>query len=153
MWKRLEKLVERIAHAVGYEVGFAWRNRYLVLVCALTGGTIALAQQPGFQLFNPTVSGHFINGGSGGAAAPVLSGCTAVGPVSDTDGECTASAASGSITFATAFATAPYCIVADASATSTVSMPVYTVSTTAITLSTIISTHNLYWHCASRVGG
>ena len=77
----------------------------------------AAAQQPGYNLFNAVFTGHFINGGSGGLAVPVTTGCTLVGPASDTDGECTASAASGSITFSAPFATAPYCIVADASAT------------------------------------
>jgi len=85
-------------------------------------------------------------------APPVGVGCTIVAGATDMEGSCTASAASGSITFGRTFTNAPTCIVADAGATSTVSMPVYTVSATAITLTTIISTHLLVWHCAGKTG-
>lgn len=135
-----------------------FRRNYLAIALALAflaslGANYKAVAQQGFTAFNLILSGHFINGGSGNAAVPVTVGCTLIAGSSDTDGSCTASAASGSITFAAAYATAPFCSVVDATATSTVSMPVYTISVTAITLSTIISTHLLFWHCAARVGG
>lgn len=100
---------------------------------------------------NSTYQGHFNSAPSAGP--PTGAGCTIATGSTDTDGSCTASAASGSITFATPFNQSPFCSVIDASATSTVSMPVYTVSTTTITLSTIISTHVLFWHCTGKNGG
>lgn len=83
---------------------------------------------------------------------PTLVGCTITAGSTDTSGSCTTSAASGSITFGRTFATAPTCLVVDATATSTVSMPVYTVSATAITLSTIITAHTLHWLCLGKIG-
>lgn len=121
------------------------------LVLAIGVNTYSIAQQ--FVFNNPVIVGHFINGGSGTALQPVGTGCTIAAGSADTDGSCTASAASGSIVFATAFSTPPFCVIADQSATSTVSMPVYSVSASTITLTTIISTHVLNWHCAARVGG
>lgn len=119
--------------------------------CGIIGGAVAQVAA-NFLLINPVLQGHFINGGSGTAAVPVGTGCTILAASSDTDGSCTASAASGSIAFAQSYTVAPICSVVDASATSTVSMPVYSVTTTGITLTTIISTHVLYWHCAARIG-
>lgn len=116
-------------------------------------GTKLVAQQGFTSVNNLILLGHFFNGGSGTAAVPVGASCTIVAGSSDTDGSCTTSGASGSITFAVPYTTAPFCAVVDASATSTVSMPVYTVSATAITLSTIITAHLLFWHCAARIGG
>ena len=108
----------------------------------------------GFTLPNGSVAlDHLIAAPAPGKAAPVGTGCTIAAGSTDDAGSCTASAASGSITFATAYASAPFCTVVDASATSTVSMPVYTVAASAITLSTIISTHVLYWTCRAKTGG
>lgn len=111
----------------------------------------AFAQQSFILPNNSTYQGHL--NAAPISAAPTGSGCTIAAGSTDTDGSCTASAASGSITFATAWVQAPFCSIVDASATSTVSMPVYTVSNTAITLTTIISTHVLFWHCAGKNGG
>ena len=106
---------------------------------------------------NSAVQGHII---SSQATPPTGVGCTVAAGSTDLVGHCTATAASGSITFTggnpsgvTGFATAPTCLITDQSATSTVSMPVYTVSTTAITLSTIISTHVINWLCVPPNGG
>lgn len=134
------------------------RRAYIAVACALAIGIAGIggslyAQQGFTTISNLIVLGHFFNGGSGTAAVPVGSSCTIVSGSSDTDGSCATTGASGSITFAVAYATAPFCSVVDATATSTVSMPVYTVSTTVITLSTIITAHTLFWHCAARVGG
>lgn len=118
--------------------------------CLFGSGT-AFAQSSFTLPNNSTYQGHINSAPL--ANPPALTGCTIVAGSTDADGSCTASAASGSITFSNAFNQAPFCSVIDASATSTVSMPVYSVSTTAITLTTIISTHVLYWHCTGRNGG
>lgn len=114
-------------------------------------GGLAVAQLGPF--INPVVIGHLIFGGSGGAQIPVGAGCTIAQGATDAAGQCVASATSGTITFGVPFVRAPFCLVVDASATSTVSMPVYTVSNTAITLGTIISTHLLIWSCSGQPGG
>lgn len=94
-----------------------------------------------------SIQGHIRSGQQQGAPPPTAVGCTIDPAASDMIGTCTASAASGSITFNRTYTTAPKCIVWDQSATSTVSMPVYSVSATAITLTTIISTHILGYLC------
>lgn len=124
----------------------------IAALCAAPAQAQFSNQQPQ-TIANPVVGGHLGNAGSGSTAVPVVAGGTIVAGSSDTDGSETTSAASGSITFAVPYVTAPFCEVVDTSATSTVSMPVYTVSATAITLSTIITAHVLNWHCAARVGG
>lgn len=111
----------------------------------------AIGQAIGFVLTNPIIQGHYSNALTG--APPTMTGCTILNGSTDTDWSCTATAASGTVTFGTSYLTAPICTVTDASATSTVSMPVYSVSASAITLSTIISTHVLYGHCAGKIGG
>jgi hypothetical protein len=118
---------------------------------ALAWGGLAIAQQQGFSAINPILIGHFMNAGSGSAAVPTYTNCALLGTPSDTDGACTTSSTSGAIIFAQAYATAPYCVVADASSTTV--PPTYTTTTTQITLSTIITAHVLFWHCASRTGG
>lgn len=120
---------------------------------AICAAAPSLAQQPSMTLVNPTTQGHIINAGSGGTAIPTFTNCTVVGPASDTDGECTSSSTSASITFAQPWATAPYCILVDATSAATVPQLTYTTSTTAITVSTVTSGHNLFWHCGSRTGG
>ena len=118
------------------------------LVAASIAGMIsgpALGQ--GFTIPNNTpFLGHYVAQG----AIPVGVGCTIQASATDTDGSCTASAASGSITFGAAFANAPYCTLVDSSATP---IAVYTVSNTAITLTTITSGHIYFWHCAAKAGG
>lgn len=126
--------------------------RSLVALAFVAFAPAAFAQ--GFTLPDNSVQqGHFVAVPALGKAAPVGVGCTIAAGSTDTVGKCTASAASGSITFATPYNSAPVCNLVDQSATSTVSMPVYTVSTTAITLSTIISTHVLSWRCDALTGG
>ena len=120
----------------------------------------ALAQQ-GYTLGpNSVYQGHILAAPSTPGTPPTGVGCTVAAGSTDSDGKCTASAASGSLTFTgqrpdgtTGYFTAPFCMITDASATSTVSMPVYTVSATAITLTTIISGHVLFWHCTGLNGG
>lgn len=128
-----------------------WRKaQTLIAVAAFAGAIGGIAYSQGFVIpANTPFIGHYIAQGP----IPVGAGCTIQASATDTDGQCTTSAASGSITFGTPFAAAPFCMVVDASATSTVSMPVYTVSTTAITLTTIITAHTLFWHCAAKAGG
>lgn len=121
---------------------------------ALTALAPANVYAQGFTLPDGTVQqGHIAAVPALGKTPPVGVGCTIVAGATDTAGTCTASAASGSLTFATAFNSAPTCVVWDQSATSTVSMPVYTVSASAITLTTIISTHVLGWICFGKTGG
>lgn len=90
-----------------------------------------------------------------GGPPPVLTGCTALGtaPQTDLSGGCTTSATSGSIVFGTPRTIAPRCFVADSDATSATSMPVYAVTTTQITLTTVINAHKLFWHCDDVSGG
>ncbi len=138
-----------------------FRDRFLAAIAALALACMPLAAhaQQGFTLPpNSAISGH--QSVSQAEAAPTGVGCTIAAGSTDLVGHCTASATSGSITFTSkgptgtvGFLTAPSCLVVDASATSTVSMPVYTVSTTAITLSTIISAHLLEWVCFPPQGG
>lgn len=93
------------------------------------------------------IQGHVKAQGALGAAPPTAVGCTIAPNATDMLGLCTTSASSGSITFQRTFAAPPVCLVVDADATSTVSMPVYTVSATAITLTTIITAHKLFYWC------
>lgn len=117
----------------------------VALAVALAPGAALAA---GFTLPDQSViQGHTNIVPQIGAAPPVAVGCTISATASDAAGNCTASAASGTITFARTYTVAPVCVVWDQSATSTVSMPVYSVSATAITLSTIISTHVLGYFC------
>lgn len=126
--------------------------RSFVVALALSLGFapgLALAQS--FTLPDgAALQGHLKAYTQPGAAPPTAVGCTISAAATDMMGTCTASAASGSITFARTYTTAPFCIVWDQSATSTVSMPVYTVSATAITLTTIISTHVLGYFCIGQ---
>lgn len=126
--------------------------KYGFVALAIFGFGPAFAQSPGFTLPNNSVYQGHLNAAPIGVA-PTGSGCTVAVGSTDTDGSCTASAASGSLTFATPFNQAPFCSVTDSSATSTVSMPVYSVSASSITLTTIISTHVLFWHCTGKNGG
>lgn len=110
--------------------------------------SFAIAQQTIPDL--TVVAGHlaYIQPG----AVPVGASCTIAAGSTDAEGSCATTGAAGSITFGRSFGVAPFCSVVDASATSTVSMPVYTVSATAITLSTVITAHTLFWHCAGKTG-
>lgn len=118
----------------------------LSIAASIFAPVAAVAQ--GFNIPDgSSIQGHIRSGQQQGAPPPVAVGCTIDPAASDMIGTCTASAASGSITFNRTYTTAPKCIVWDQSATSTVSMPVYSVSATAITLTTIISTHILGYLC------
>jgi len=130
--------------------------KYGVLVgFALIGLQCAnlFAQNPVFTLYNPTLIGHMVSFGSGSAAVPVGTNCTIAAGSSDYAGSCATTSTTAAITFAIPFNVAPTCLVTDASATSTVSMPVYTLSASAITLSTVINAHNLQWLCVGKQGG
>ena len=121
-------------------------NRLLVAAALALAPCAALAQ--GFNIPDASsIQGHIKAVPQIGAAPPTAVGCTIATTATDVAGTCTATAASGSITFARTYGAAPSCVVWDQSATSTVSMPVYTVSATAITLSTIISAHVLGYIC------
>ncbi len=116
--------------------------RSLALVAALAlAPSLALAQ--GFVATDGTLNGHTKAAG----LVPVAVGCTLTANSNDQAGLCTTSAASGSITFSRTWGVAPFCMIIDADATSTVSMPVYTVSATVITLTTIITAHKLFYWC------
>lgn len=119
---------------------------------ALLAPAAAFAQ--GFNLPDgSSIQGHVKSVPQAGATPPVAVGCNIASNATDASGLCTANAASGSITFARTYGVAPVCMVVDADATSTVSMPVYTVSATAITLATIISTHKLFYWCLGNTAG
>lgn len=121
-------------------------------LAALFAPAAAFAQ--GFTLpDNSVIQGHVRAAPQVGAAPPTAVGCTIAANATDFAGTCTATAASGTITFARTQGAAPSCVVWDQSATSTVSMPVYTVTATAITLATIISTHVLGYICIGTTAG
>ena len=94
-----------------------------------------------------TIQGHIKAVPQAGATPPTAVGCTIGAASTDFAGSCVTSASSGSITFSRTWGAAPSCLITDSTATSTVSMPVYTVSATAITLSTIITAHTLFYIC------
>lgn len=125
--------------------------RYLRAIAIALFGFAGLAGAQAQQLSLPDPVGVARVVAQGGV--PTLTGCTIVAGSTDTAGECTATATSGSIAFSRAFLTAPTCIVYDKAATSTVSMPVYTTTTAQITLTTIISGHGLVWTCFGKIGG
>jgi hypothetical protein len=124
----------------------------LAVVMALFAPVAALAQ--GFTLpDNSTIQGHIKAVPQIGATPPTAVGCTIAANASDAAGLCTTSASSGSITFSRTYGAAPVCLIVDADATSTVSMPVYTVSATAITLTTVITAHKLFYWCLGTIAG
>lgn len=130
------------------------RSMFRGLIVGAALSLFGLASPVMAQGFNipdgSSIQGHIKAAQVPGSPPPVAVGCTIAAGATDMVGTCTASAASGSITFARTYAAAPSCIVWDQSATSTVSMPVYTVSATAITLTTIISTHVLGYLCLGQ---
>jgi len=103
---------------------------------------------------NSVQVGHLTVVPSAGKTAPVGVGCTVAVGSSDGAGTCTASAASGSLTFQVPFNVAPTCLLIDENAAGGAGgVPVYAVSTTAITLTTIVSTHIMHWFCVAKTGG
>jgi hypothetical protein len=123
-----------------------------IALAALFAPVAAMAQ--GFTLpDNSVIQGHIRAVQQPGATPPTAVGCTIAPNATDAVGTCTATAASGTITFSRTQGAAPTCVVWDQSATSTVSMPVYTVTATAITLATIISTHVLGYICIGTIAG
>jgi hypothetical protein len=95
-----------------------------------------------------SVNGHLVVTG----VPPTTTSCTLAAGSSDTAGSCATTSTSAAITFAKPYAIAPFCGVWDATSVSATSMPIWTVSTTAITLSTVISAHTLYWFCIGKSG-
>lgn len=77
---------------------------------------------------------------------PVGTGCTITAGSTDGRGSCLTTATSGSIAFGRTYSTAPECVIVDRTATP---VAVYSVSTTAITLTTVTSAHNLSWYCGT----
>lgn len=96
---------------------------------------------------NSNLQGHLI---SGCVAPPAIVGGTIAAGSCDTDGEFTATAASGTITFASPFTTKPSCSLVDQSATP---IAVWANTPTVLTLTTLTSGHVYTWHCAAKVGG
>lgn len=110
--------------------------------------TPAAAFAQGFTLPDGSaMQGHIKAMPQIGAAPPVAVGCTIGATSTDFAGTCVTSSTSGSITFARTWGAAPFCLITDASAVSATSMPVYTVSATAITLTTVITAHTLFYLC------
>lgn len=102
----------------------------------------------GFTLPDGSVlQGHVKAAPQPGAVPPVAVGCTIDAQSTDFAGKCVTSSTSGSITFNRTFAVAPFCLITDATSVSATSMPIYTVSATAITLSTVITAHTLFYLC------
>ena len=93
------------------------------------------------------IGGHVRTNQAPGLTPPTAVGCTINASATDVAGLCTTSSTSGSITFSRTWGAAPFCLIADADAVSATSMPVYTVSATAITLTTVITAHKLFYFC------
>lgn len=111
--------------------------------------SMAVAQV--FNLPDPlNISGHVAYFQPG--PVPVITTGTLVAGSTDAEGSFATTGATATVTFGRTWAVAPFCSVVDASATSTVSMPVYTVTATAITFATVITAHTLFWHCAGKTG-
>lgn len=133
--------------------------RKLLMVGAAYGALCAPAFAQQFNLPpNSSIQGHTQSLADPNTGTPTGANCTVAAGSTDQDGSCATTSTSGSITFtghqpsgAVGYATAPSCVVVDASSTTV--PPTYTVSTTAITLSTIITAHTLFWHCAGKIGG
>lgn len=89
--------------------------------------------------------GHAVVSG----APPVGTGCTITAGSTDMAGSCLTTAAAGSIAFSKAFATLPWCILQDGTATP---LTVYVTTVAQITLTTVTSGHTLYWICLGRTG-
>lgn len=135
----LKNLAARVARLIGQGAVFGFG------LCA----SMAIAQV--FNLPDPlNISGHVAYFQPG--AVPTGTTCTIAVGSTDAEGSCATTGATATVTFGRTWAVAPFCTVVDASATSTVSMPVYTVSATAITFSTVITAHTLFWHCAGKTG-
>lgn len=111
------------------------------------------AKAQGFTLPNNSVAqGHLLASPVPGAAGlPVGVSCTIAAGSSDSIGACTTTSTSGSVTFGTAFNTAPRCVITDLTANAATNA--FTVSATAITLGTVTSAHLLQWICIGNVGG
>lgn len=118
----------------------------LALAFVLAFSPVAAMAQ-GFTLPDgSTIQGH---ARITGAVPPTATGCTMDANATDLFGSCTTSSTSGSITFGRTWTTAPKCIIVDTtSAGGAGTVPVYSVSATAITLTTIVSAHILVWFCA-----
>ena len=120
----------------------------LAALCIPSVGALLFAQTTGPQLPNPVVIGKLITQPAG--PPPTYTTCTGAAGSTDMAGTCTATAAAAVITFGTAYTAAPFCVVVDASATPVM---VYTVSTTAITISATTNAHVIRWHCVAQSGG
>ena len=122
----------------------SWHGDNVTLSCTATDGLSGLANaaDASFTLMTSVV------GGSADANA-----MTDSHTVCDTAGNCTSSSTSGTITFFKAFASAPSCIVVDSTSAATVPQLTYTVSVTAITISTMTSAHVINWVCVAKLGG
>lgn len=144
----LNKAHAKIRAARSLKISRAYGALFSILLLAFVIFASPSAFAQGFTLPDGSaIQGHVKAMGAVGATPPTAVGCTIGAGSTDFAGTCVTSASSGSITFQRTFGAAPSCLVVDASATSTVSMPVYTVSATAITLTTIITAHTLFYMC------
>lgn len=129
-------------------------SRKLALACAVAGiASAAYSQQPGSGAQAPTPSGaigyanqHVI---LNCAAPATITGATFDDGSNDCSGAFVASATSGVLTFAVPFVRPPFCDLTAYSGT----QPTYTVSPTAITISTEVSGTRYTYQCVARPGG
>lgn len=131
---------------------FFGRARFFLALLAIFLAPIA-ARSQGFTLPNNTVAqGHLLASPVPGAVGlPVGTSCTIVAGSSDSVGSCTTTSTTSTVTFGTAFLTAPRCLVTDSTANA--ATIAYTISTTAITFSVVINAHLMTWFCVGQVGG
>lgn len=84
----------------------------------------------------------------GQAVAVTGTNCTITAGSSDVAGSCTTTSTTATVTFGRTWGTAPTCLVVDTtSAGGAGTIPVYTVSATAMTFSTVVNAHILAWLC------
>lgn len=132
-----------------FRIYFERMRAALLAASLMFAPVLALAQTPQVQLPNPVGVGKV----QAQAGIPTLTGCTIVAGSSDTAGECTTTATSGTIVFSQAYLTAPSCLVIDKTSAATVPQVTYTTTASQITLTTVTSAHVLVWQCMGKIGG
>lgn len=115
--------------------------------------TDAYAQQTQVLPDGTVLQGHLTVGQpTGTAAAPATTTCTLVAGSTDAMGQCAATATSGvAVTFAKAWAKAPFCVVLDhttASGNALATEP----NTTTFVMGTTVSGDKISWWCVGQPG-
>src|SRR5579862_1454404 len=116
---------------------------------ALLLASAAAYAQTGFLLINPTIQGH---PAGAGPTSLSLSNCSPpAAPIGDFSGNCTASAATPTITFAAPYLNPPNCVVTPS--TGPTATMAYTVTTAHIAVTGVTGTPVITWNCIAAPGG